>query len=112
MSEKRSDIRKLPGSFLRVETGPIQFGDDCPGVFIRGDNAGHYAKLLGSCLNGNILSPIAKVQLQSFAHMLMLPIAEVDNPPPVRNNIVAAEYFPLGEQVINESIEQREGEKE
>ena len=23
----------------RVETGPVQFGDDWPGVFIRGDNA-------------------------------------------------------------------------
>jgi len=23
----------------RVETGPIRFGDDWPGVFIRGDNA-------------------------------------------------------------------------
>lgn len=23
----------------RVETGPLQFGDDWPGIFIRGDNA-------------------------------------------------------------------------
>jgi hypothetical protein len=27
----------------RPETGPMQFGDDWPGVFIRGDNALHYA---------------------------------------------------------------------
>lgn len=26
----------------RPETGPMQFGDDWPGVFIRGDNAFHY----------------------------------------------------------------------
>jgi len=27
----------------RVETGPIQFEDDWPGVFIRGDNAAHFS---------------------------------------------------------------------
>jgi hypothetical protein len=32
-------IRKLPAVAERVETGPVQFGDDWPGVFIRGDNA-------------------------------------------------------------------------
>ena len=26
----------------RPETGPMQFGDDWPGVFIRGDNANYY----------------------------------------------------------------------
>lgn len=30
----------------RVETGPVQFGDDRPGVFICGDNAMHYAQML------------------------------------------------------------------
>lgn len=30
----------------RAETGPMAFGDDWPGVFIRGDNAGWYAMLL------------------------------------------------------------------
>jgi hypothetical protein len=30
----------------RPETGPIQFGDDWPGIFIRGDNAMGYANLL------------------------------------------------------------------
>lgn len=41
-----SDIRKLPAQTERVETGPMQFGDDWPGVFIRGDNAFHFATLL------------------------------------------------------------------
>lgn len=27
----------------RVETGKVQIGEDWPGVFIRGDNAMHYA---------------------------------------------------------------------
>jgi hypothetical protein len=35
-------IRKLPAQEPRVETGPVQFGDDWPGLFIRGDNASHY----------------------------------------------------------------------
>jgi len=35
----------------RVETGTVQFGDDWPGVFIRGDNAGWYAHILGSFLD-------------------------------------------------------------
>lgn len=30
----------------RVETGPVQFGNDWPGVFIRGDNAMYYAMML------------------------------------------------------------------
>lgn len=37
----------------RVETGPVQFGDDWPGVFIRGDNAASEAMLLHSIIVGN-----------------------------------------------------------
>ncbi len=36
------EVRKLPeptDGEGRVESGPTQFGDDWPGVFIRGDNA-------------------------------------------------------------------------
>ena len=32
-------IRHLPAQDSRVETGSVQFGDDWPGVFIRGDSA-------------------------------------------------------------------------
>ena len=35
--------RFLPGVSFRVETGPICFGDDWPGLFVRGDNAFNYA---------------------------------------------------------------------
>lgn len=45
-----SKIRKLPAQQARVETGPVQFGDDWPGVFIRGDNAGYYAMALDALL--------------------------------------------------------------
>lgn len=30
----------------RPETGPMKFGDDWRGIFIRGDNAGYYALVL------------------------------------------------------------------
>jgi hypothetical protein len=36
-----AEIRKLPAQDKRVETGPVQFGEDWPGIFIRGDNAFH-----------------------------------------------------------------------
>lgn len=34
-------VRNLPAppDGTRVETGPVQFGDDWPGLFVRGDNA-------------------------------------------------------------------------
>lgn len=39
-----SMITKLPAlDSGRPETGPMQFGDDWPGVFIRGDNALFFA---------------------------------------------------------------------
>lgn len=33
------ELRIMPEAGERVETGPVQFGDDWPGLFIRGDNA-------------------------------------------------------------------------
>lgn len=36
-------LRVLPAVEERVETGSVQFGDDWPGIFIRGDNAAWYA---------------------------------------------------------------------
>lgn len=51
-SQTRLPIRTLPAVGPRVETGPIAFGDDWPGVFIRGDNAAYYALNLRMLLNG------------------------------------------------------------
>lgn len=39
------DIRRLEEQEERVETGPIQFGDDWPGFFLRGDDC---AKLIAT----------------------------------------------------------------
>jgi len=46
------DLRQMPASFsgLRVETGPVQFGEDHPGVFLRGDAAFAYAQALSQIL--------------------------------------------------------------
>lgn len=43
-------LTQLPGVPERVETGPLQFGDDWPGVFIRGDNALYFAYVLAAAL--------------------------------------------------------------
>lgn len=39
-------VRRLPAEDERVETGPIMFGDDWPGTFIRGDDAFLYLTAL------------------------------------------------------------------
>lgn len=41
--KQMQEIRTLPAAEQRVESGPIRFGDDWPGVFIRGDDAAMYA---------------------------------------------------------------------
>jgi hypothetical protein len=43
-----SDIQKVPAlkGGKRPETGPMQFGDDWPGLFIRGDDAMARASIL------------------------------------------------------------------
>lgn len=42
-----SEVRQLPGVDKRVETGAVQFGDDWPGYFIRGDQALHIVMCIG-----------------------------------------------------------------
>ena len=51
------DLSKLSTHFQRdrdsdrVETGSLQFNEDWPGVFIRGDNAAFYSMQLKQALN-------------------------------------------------------------
>lgn len=47
MTEQVTKVPALPDG-KRPETGPMQFGDDWPGVFIRGDNALFLARQLGA----------------------------------------------------------------
>lgn len=57
-----------PTDKSRVETGPIQFGDDWPGVFIRGDNAAYYGLTLSHVLPE--LTGIERVQLDGLRQLL------------------------------------------
>lgn len=50
MTESEVKIRSFPSEIQRVETGPIQFGDDWPGTFLRGDTAAGYALYLSQML--------------------------------------------------------------
>lgn len=62
-------IRNLPAVETRVESGPIQFGDDWPGTFIRGDTAALYAITLDAYMKGSrdpISDAIMRGLLQSL----------------------------------------------
>ena len=62
---------KLPAQPERVETGPIQFGDDWPGIFIRGDNALFFA--IAADQAAKLLGPehrMLKAQLSGLADTL------------------------------------------
>lgn len=63
--------RKFDAQEERVG-GPIQFGDDWPGIFLRGDNAAYLAFLLRSVINqdGGPLHPITKVALEGYIEAL------------------------------------------
>ncbi len=43
-------MREVEEQAPRIETGVIRFGDDWPGVFIRGDDARALAQVLHYCL--------------------------------------------------------------
>ena len=60
---------QMPENIDRVETGPIQFGEDWPGVFIRGDNAGYYCMVLRQHLS-EIDNPLDKAVLEGLASTL------------------------------------------
>lgn len=57
-------IQKLPApeGIARVETGPVQFGEDWPGVFFRGDNAA----MIGGSICGIVDSCLARGRLESI----------------------------------------------
>jgi hypothetical protein len=53
-------LRTMPAVEPRVETGPLKFGDDWTGVFIRGDDAMFTADMLRKILEANN-SPMKRV---------------------------------------------------
>jgi len=52
----------------RVESGPVQFGDDWPGLFLRGDHSLYFASLLRTVLDNDEIeiSPLYKITLIGF----------------------------------------------
>ena len=53
----------MPGDMTRVETGPVQFGDDWVGVFLRGDDAAVYAKAIEALALHDKTDPMALLDL-------------------------------------------------
>lgn len=59
--DSKIQLIPLPDDFHgRIETGPVQFGDDWPGTFIRGDSAAYYAMTINTILEkyGDSMDPI------------------------------------------------------
>jgi len=66
----QSVIRVLPPQTDRVENGPVQFGDDLPGVFIRGDYAGCFALALKRVVMSNEVNDLDKSILLNLQKIL------------------------------------------
>lgn len=58
----------------RIESGPIQFGQDWPGVFIRGDDACYMSfnifEILEMIKNGETPDPITLIYLKDLGKLL------------------------------------------
>lgn len=67
---KGNYMQRLPAQEKRVETGVVQFGEDWPGVFIRGDNAGYYAMALKDILARTPLDFFDKTALKGLQQLL------------------------------------------
>ena len=60
------NLRKFPEQKPRVETGPIQFGNDWPGIFVRGDDAFFYSQMIQTIISHNDLDIIDKKSLMDL----------------------------------------------
>ena len=50
MPQELHQVRRFPAQDRRVESGPIMFGDDWPGLFLRGDDCYRFAFALREIL--------------------------------------------------------------
>lgn len=66
------NLRTFPGCKPRIETGPVRFGTDWPGVFIRGDNAFYFSTLINGVLTGelSLADPLVRGHLDGLAKTL------------------------------------------
>jgi len=65
-----TEIRQLSGVVPRVETGPLRFGDDWPGVFLRGDQAILAGETLDHLLRGGYLDGLHRRALEELVEVL------------------------------------------
>lgn len=77
VNRKVHTVRQLPSAEPRVETGPIVFGNDWPGTFIRGDNAFNYAQHLLNVLDGERPSLLSYSRLTVYALLDVLQSSDV-----------------------------------
>ena len=61
----------MPKNMSRVETGVIQFGDDWPGYFLRGDDALRLAMTITSVLESDGEDIISIEMLKSWGNALL-----------------------------------------
>jgi len=65
---------KVPRLKDRVETGPVQFNDDWPGLFVRGDNCFGYAMNLSILRDkieaGQTITPLEMGSLEGLINLL------------------------------------------
>lgn len=65
-----AEIRKLPPASPQVRTGPLRFGDDWPGIFIRGDEALALAQRLEMVLVTENQGLLSEVPVEEVITML------------------------------------------
>ena len=83
-------VRTFPPVTERVESGPIRFGEDWPGLFIRGDNAFALRMLIDDTLKV-VPDTFLKRSLESLANFL----DECNlNPQSRRNPVIKIEVTP------------------
>jgi len=67
------EIKKFEQQKERIETGPVQFGNDWPGIFIRGDHAGYLAFTLSKQLEKEDFmknNVIERIQIECLRDLL------------------------------------------
>ena len=71
---KQDTVRHLPAQDPPVETGPIRFGDDTTGVFIRADNALAFSIAVRSLLQDkqmeSVCSVVWRAQMENLWRLL------------------------------------------
>lgn len=65
-----AETRRLPAVDKRVETGPVQFGDDWTGLFIRGDNCFGLWMNLRKIVNNPNLHWLERTALEEVVELL------------------------------------------